>query len=202
MGEAVLVFPAGMPEGLAFRDRAKSMGLRVVGASSLERDPAESVYEAWEHLPYINDPSFDEALAEVVRRHEVSSVHAPHYTVWKHLTERLGQIAPGATLSGGMSPQDNERAYRSLTDRVAAIKAPCFWPGAPGKPAMTAAERVGLVRLVESIPGQCNAEKAIAVAEAMRHAPKGDVVEIGCWWGRSAALLVTCVQRKFGSPLL
>jgi len=195
MGEAVLVFPAGMPEGLAFSDRAKSMGLRVVGASSLERDPAESAYEAWEHLPYINDPGFDAALAEVVRRHDVSAVHAPHYIVWKHLTERLGQIAPGATLSGGMGPQDNERAYRSLTDRVAAIKAPCFWPAAPGKPAMTAAERVGLVRLVESIPGQCSAEKTIAVMEAMRHAPKGDVVEIGCWWGRSAALLVTLATR-------
>ena len=77
MGEAVLVFPAGMPEGLAFRDRAKAMGLRVVGASSLERDPAESGYEAWEHLPYVNDPGFDEALAEVVKRHGVSAIGTP-----------------------------------------------------------------------------------------------------------------------------
>ncbi|MEJ0066337.1 MAG: hypothetical protein WDM85_13730 [Caulobacteraceae bacterium] len=77
MGEAVLVFPAGMPEGLAFRDRARARGLRVVGASSLERDPAEKVYEAWERLPYVNDPGFDDAFAEVVRRHDVSAVHAP-----------------------------------------------------------------------------------------------------------------------------
>jgi len=90
MGEAVLVFPAGMPEGLAFRDRARARGLRVVGASSLERDPAENVYEAWERLPNVNDPGFDDALAEVVRRHDVSAVHAPHYIVWKHLAERLG----------------------------------------------------------------------------------------------------------------
>src|SRR5579862_9683937 len=128
MGDVVLVFPAGMPEGLAFRDRAKTQGLRVVGASSIDPDPAADAYEAWEHLPYVNDPGFDDALAAVMRRHGVSAIHAPHYIVWKHLCERLGQIAPGASLTTGQSPQDNERAYRSLRERVSAAKPPCFWP--------------------------------------------------------------------------
>jgi hypothetical protein len=190
MGEAVLIFPAGMPEGLAFRDRAKARGLRVVGASSLERDPAESAYEAWERLPYVNDPGFDEALAEVVRRHDVSAVHAPHYIVWKHLSERLGQIAPGTQLTTGQIPQDNERAYRALQQRVALLKAPCFWPALPGKLRLTPSQQAGLMRMVDAIPGMCGEGKMIAVMEAMRHAPAGDVVEIGSWWGRSAALFV------------
>ena len=197
MGEAVLVFPAGMPEGLAFRDRAKAMGLRVVGASSLDSDPAESGYEAWEHLPYVNDPGFDDALAEVVRRHQVSSVHAPHYIVWKHLAERLGQIAPGASLSCGARLQDDETAYRQLRERVAAIRSPCFWPALPGKPRLTALQNAGLLRLVDAIPGMCGEEKMVAVIEALRHAPAGDVVEIGSWWGRSAALF-TWLARHYG----
>jgi Methyltransferase domain len=197
MGEAVLVFPAGMPEGLVFRDRARARGLRVVGASSLERDPAEPTYEAWEHLPYVNDPGFDDAFAEVVRRHDVSTVHAPHYIVWKHLSERLGQIAPGARLTTGPIPQDNERAYRSLEDRAAALKAPCFWPALPGKLRLTALQQAGLMRMVDAIPGSCGEEMMVAVAEAMRHAPAGDVVEIGAWWGRSAALLVW-LARHYG----
>ena len=195
MGEAVLVFPAGLPDGLAFRDRAKAMGLTVVGASSLSRDPAESAYEAWEHLPYVNDPGFDAALAEVVRRHQVRAVHAPHYIVWKHLAERLGQIAPGARLTGGASPQDNERAYRALRERLGAARAPSFWPAMGGKPPLSVLERAGLVRLVDAIPGMCGEEKMVAVMEAMRHAPTGDVVEIGSWWGRSAALLVWLARR-------
>ena len=195
MGEAVLVFPAGMPEGLAYRDRAKAMGLRVVGASSLERDPAEGGYETWEHLPYVNDPGFDDALAEVLRRHEVNTVFAPHYIVWKHLAERIGQIAPGARLTGGAKPQDNERAYRDLRERLATMRAPCFWPAMAGKPPLTPLERAGLVRLVDAIPGMCGEEKMIAVMEALRHAPAGDVVEIGSWWGRSAALFVWLARR-------
>jgi hypothetical protein len=197
MGEAVLVFPAGMPEGLAFRDRARARGLRVVGASSLERDPAENVYEAWERLPYVNDPGFDDALAEVVRRHDVSAVHAPHYVVWKHLSERLGQIAPGARLTTGQIPQDNERAYRALRDRAAMLKAPCFWPALPGKLRLTPLQQVGLMRMVDAIPGMCGEAMMVAVMEAMRHAPAGDVVEIGSWWGRSASLLVW-LARHYG----
>jgi hypothetical protein len=190
MGEAVLVFPAGMSDGLAFRDRAKAQGLRVVGASSLERDPAESSYEAWERLPYVNDPGFDEAFAAAVRRHGVTAVHAPHYIVWKHLSERLGQIAPGASLTSGRVPQDNVRIYRALRERVGAARPPCFWPALPGKLRLTPLQLAGLVRMVDGIPGMCGEAKMVAVAEAIRHAPNGDVVEIGSWWGRSAALFV------------
>jgi hypothetical protein len=195
MGEAVLVFPAGLPDGLAYRDRARRQGLRVVGASSLDHDPAQGAYEAWEQLPYVNEPGFDAAFAEVVRKHAVTAVHAPHFIVWKHLAERLGQIAPGATLTGGQRPQDNEQAYRDLVARLDGLKAPAFWPAFPGKPPLSRLERNGLVRLVHSIPGMCGEAKMLAVVEAMRHAPAGDVVEIGSWWGRSAALLVWLARR-------
>jgi len=195
MGEAVLVFPAGMPEGLAFRDRAKARGLRVVGASSLEHDPAEGTYEAWERLPYVNDPGFDDALAELVRRHGVSAIHTPHFVVWRHLSEHLAQIAPGAELSGADKPEDSERAYRELRDRVAATRAPAFWPALPPKQPLSLVERAGLVRLASTIPGMCGEAKMVALMEAMRHAPNGDIVEIGSWWGKSAALLVLLGRR-------
>jgi hypothetical protein len=195
MGEAVLVFPAGTPDGLAFRDRARRQGLRVVGASSLDHDPAEGGYEAWEHLPYVDAPEFDAAFAAVVKKHDVTAVHAPHFIVWKHLTERLGQIAPGATLTGGQRPQDNAQAYRDLTARLATLKTPAFWTTFAGKPPLSRTERAGLVRLIHSIPGMCGEEKMLAVIEAMRHAPEGDVVEVGSWWGRSAALLVWLARR-------
>lgn len=202
MGEAVLVFPAGMPEGLAYRERAEAMGLKVIGASSLERDPAQDAYEAWERLPYVNDPGFDEALAEVVRRHGVSAIHTPHFVVWRHLADHLAQIAPGAELSGADKPQDSERAYRALRERVAAARAPAFWPAMPPKPPLSLVERAGLVRLVDTIPGMCGEAKMHAIIEALRHAPAGDIVEIGSWWGRSAALLVLLARRYEIGPVL
>ncbi|MFI4965120.1 MAG: class I SAM-dependent methyltransferase [Caulobacterales bacterium] len=188
--EAVLIFPAGMPDGLAFRDRARALGLRVIGASSVEGDPARDQYEAWEDLPYVSDPAFDAALGALMRRHDVSAVHAPHFVVWTHLSERLADIAPEARLSGADLPQDHERAYRALRERVAADRPPAFQPAFPPKAPLGPLEKAGLLRLMNTIPGMCGEEKALAVVEMMRHAPAGDIVEIGSWWGRSASLLV------------
>ena len=192
---AVLVFPGGMAEGLAFKDRAKAMGLRVVGASSLERDPAEAAYEAWEKLPYVNEPGFDAALTELVQRHGVGAIHTPHFVVWRHLSEHMDQIAPGAELSCAERPEECEQAYRALRERMAHAKAPSFWPAFPPKPPLSLVERTGLVRLIDTIPGMCSEAKMQAVIEVLRHAPDGDIVEIGSWWGRSAALMVWLAHR-------
>jgi hypothetical protein len=202
MAEAVLVFPAGMPEGLAFRDRAKALGLRVIGASSLDSDPAEGAYEAWERLPFINDPGFDAALAEVLRRHAVAQVHTPHFVVRRHLLKRLAEIAPGARLTSSESIAESEGLYRELRERIAAAKPPSFWPAFPPRPALPPVARVGLIRLVETIPGMCGEEKMHAVMEIMRHAPSGDIVEIGSWRGRSAALFVWLANRYEVGPML
>ena len=103
---------------------------------------------------------------------------------------------------GGQRPYEAERAYRALRERATTLKGPCFWPARPGKPALTALERAGLMRLVDGIPGMCGEAKMAAVMAAMRHAPAGDVVEIGAWWGRSAALLVWLARRYDVGPVL
>lgn len=192
---AVLIFPAGMPNALAFRDRAKARGLRVIGASSVADDPARGEYEVWEDLPYVSDPAFESALIDLMRRHGVDKIHAPHFVVWTHLERRLGEIAPGAELSGEDHPQDYERAYRALQSRMNEAATPVFRPAFPPQPALGLIEKAGLIRLMNTIPGMCAEEKALALIEVMRHAPKGDVVEIGSWWGRSAALFAWLAGR-------
>jgi hypothetical protein len=194
-GATVLIFPAGMPDACAFRDRARARGLRVIGASSVPNDPARGEYEFWEELPYVSDPAFDDALVDVMGRHGVSAIHAPHFVVWSHLDERLPEIAPAVQLSGEDRPQDHERAYRALQSRMAAAAPVRFEPAFPPQPPLSLLERTGLMRLMTTIPGMCAEEKALAVMEVMRHAPKGDVVEIGSWWGRSAALFVWLAGR-------
>jgi hypothetical protein len=84
---------------------------------------------------------------------------------------------------------------RSLAERVALIRPPCFWPALPGKRRLSEIERAGLIRLTDSIPGDCGDEKTVALMEAMRHAPAGDVIDIGSGCGRTAALLVWLARR-------
>jgi SAM-dependent methyltransferase len=94
-----------------------------------------------------------------------------------------------------LGPPDPAEAYRALRERVAAARAPAFWPAVPPKPRLSLAERAGLVRIVETIPGACGEMEMSAVIEAMRHAPDGDVVEIGVGAGRAAALFAWLAGR-------
>lgn len=188
MTETTLIFPAGMPDGLAHRERTQAAGRRVVGASSVPDDPARAVYAEWAALPYVSDPGFDAAFVSLVRQYDVTEVHTPHAVVWRYLSEHLSRLAPGARLLGELRPEDHERAYRSLRARVAAAQPGPFAAIPTERPSLSLLERAGLVRLVSTIPGMCAEEKMHAVIEVMRRAPAGDIVEIGSWWGRSAAL--------------
>jgi SAM-dependent methyltransferase len=84
---------------------------------------------------------------------------------------------------------------RPLAERVARIRPPSFWPAMAGKRPLSEIERAGLIRLADSIPGVCSDEKMVALMEAMRHAPVGDVIDIGSGCGRTAAVLVWLARR-------
>src|SRR5260221_3408208 len=115
--------------------------------------------------------------------------------MWKHLSDRVGQIGPDAGHVGGEGPQDDERTYSALLERMSSARTPAFWPATPGRRPLSVVERAGLVRLASTVPGACDEAKMAGVIEAFRHAPAGDVVEIGSWWGRSAALFTLLAQR-------
>ncbi|HEX3406827.1 MAG TPA: hypothetical protein VHS81_06295 [Caulobacteraceae bacterium] len=91
---------------------------------------------------------------------------------------------------------------RTLAERVAAIRPPCFWPAMAGKRPLSEIERAGLIRLADSIPGDCSDAKMVALMEAMRHAPGGDVIDIGSGCGRTAAVLVWLARRYAIGPVL
>lgn len=198
VSDSVLVFPAGLPDALDYQSRAKALGQKVVGASSLAFDQAKARYEDWETLPFVHEDGFDDALVETVRRRGVGAIYTSHFIIWNYLSERLPQIAPETRLIGGECLLDGEVVYRSLRERLDADtlgEEPFFGAALPARPPLTRAERAGLVRLVGTIGGMCSEEKVLALIDALRHAPDGDVVEIGSWWGRSAAALAWLANR-------
>jgi hypothetical protein len=203
MHETTLIFPAGMPGAQRAHAEARTRGA-VIGSSSLEFDPARAEYESWEFLPYITDPCFDRTLTDVIRRRGVTAIYTPHFAAMMVLRERLATIAPGVRLLEGETIYDQQAAYRKLRLRLGeiALEGPTApsWPGA--KAALGETERTGLLRLIDTIPGMCSEEKMLALIDIARSCPSGDIVEIGSWWGRSAALLNWLGRRyEIGSTL-
>jgi hypothetical protein len=196
MGTTALIFPAGQPGAEEGRIQALAEGRKVVGASSLAADPARRAYDTWEWLPYVSDPAFEGALAALVRKHEIGLIDTQHYVVFNHLEARLGEIAPGVELRGGSTLFDHEKTYRALQARIAVTgRTPFYAPALPPKPDLSDIVRAGLFRQAETISGMSSEEKLLALVDILRCAPAGDIVEIGTWWGKSAAVFVMLAHR-------
>lgn len=192
MTDTVLVFPAGLPDALKYRAEAAARGQRVIGASSLGFDPASPVYAAWEYLPYVHEDGFADALEAVIRRQAVASIFAPHEVVSSVIAKVAQQRFPQVKVVGASPMLAKEREYRTLHGKAETLASRPDWltMDGPGRPRLSGACLSGLLRTVDHIAGMTDDDKIAAVIEVFRYLPQGDIVEIGSWWGRSAALMV------------
>lgn len=200
----ILVFPAGLPDALRFRAEAEARGDTVIGASSLAFDAAQKSYAHWDFLPFVHDEGFGPALREIIARRNIDAIYAPHEVVAGRLADIMPDVAPKARLIEASPMRDKERAYRALRQAAETQRTEDWFAASPypAKPRLSPVQAAGLTRLVDTIPGMCDGEKIAVVMEAMRHAPAGDIVEIGSWWGRSAALF-NWLGRHYGvGPML
>lgn len=200
----ILVFPSGMPRSLEFARRAIAEGHEIVGASSIPNDPSRDRYPRWAWLPMVTDDGFHAALDQVLRDHGIASIYTPNSVVWHHLQATLPGLHPGVRLVNE-APLDTElapyRAAAAFAADVLASSLPIPHPGTPADPCDELAART-IFRHAETIPGMCDHEKIRALFEVFRSLPKGDVVEIGTAWGKSAFVL-HALARRFGvGPLL
>ena len=199
----LLIIPAGYGDGPEVAAHATMRGMTVIGASSVANDPAADACEGFIALPHVTDPAFDLRLAEAVAAHGIGQVHASHFAVWHHLRRALPAIAPGVGLTRGRSNFDLQDEYQALLRRVAeAPPIPELAASPASRPAPGPAEAAGYLRAAMSIPGESYEAKLLALMEAARRAPAGDIVEIGCLFGRTAALLAMMNSRyRLGSLL-
>lgn len=196
MNKTILIFPAGMPLALSFLKKMQGDTCVVVGASSLAHDPIRTEYTAWTKLPYVHHDEFDAALAQAIQKFSITDIFTPHPVIWDYLSRSLGEIAPSISLVNA-SPVNAElevfrgaqRRARDLLNHsltLASVSTP--------NPDLNQLKIASLYRHVEGIPGMCDHEKLRALYEVARHCPKGDVVEIGTWWGKSAFVLLRLAQ--------
>ena len=188
---SVLVFPAGMPDALTWARHTSNTGVRIVGASSLEHDPARQSYPEWTSLPWIGDCGFATALSRCLSERRIDTVFTPHAVVWSVLRELLPRISPQVSLEPAEPWADDLADYRAYRDVAARFTQPGLSLAADGDPAasMSPPKLAALVRMFQSVPGQCDDAKLGGLVAIFRHMPAGDIVEIGTLWGRSAVAL-------------
>jgi len=191
-----LIFPAGMPRSLDYLERCKREGQPVIGSSSLAYDISRDKYPAWSYLPYITEPEFNDALRDAISEHDIGGIYTPNPVAWSYLNRALKDINPNISLVNEWPVSDELSGYRAATSHASQLleQPLALASSLVAKPTISQLEIATLFRHGNVIPGMCDDEKISALCEIARFTTKGDVVEIGSWWGKSAFILARLAQ--------
>lgn len=191
-----LIFPCGMPKAIEYTQNYERESGALIGASSILSDPSKKHYDRWEYLPFITDNSFPSALEQLIKQHNITRVFCPHQVVWFYLNQHLDEIAPQAKLVN-TSPLESTllplKSALTMANTVFGFHDLQFTGRC--QEALTQTEKASLYKNFLSIPGECDLEKLNGFYQTMLRAPKGDIVEIGSLWGRSAYALSFLARR-------
>ena len=181
-----------MSDALTFIEQARIFGATVVGASSLMHDPNATRCDFWLRLPRVDEAGFAESLSEAVTAHGIDGIFCPNNVVHGVIDTMIREGIITARLLALPFHQEIAR-YNNLKLRaetsLSLANAICDEARSVA-PLNVAA----WLHYTDAIMGQSGEAKLAALIGAMASAPRGDVVEIGAYFGKSAAWL-TLIAR-------
>lgn len=189
-----------MPEALSYAREAINRGERIVASSSVAYDESAKHYPVWEFLPSVYEQEFLEAFQSLVVRHHITRIYCPnnfaHFTLLRLREEGKLQLP-----LIGMPPllEQTEATRRRMNEAREVAKFIRQWNGRDTLPDFRIAT---ILRQAELTYGESSPSKLIAMMAIFANLPQGDVVEIGCFLGKTAVVLTMLAQEfKIGAVL-
>lgn len=165
----ILVFPSSVDISLTFAQSNRENYTRIIGASSVDDDPHAQFFDHWERVPYIHEGDFSEKLKKLIKTHDIKEIYTPHAPSYLRLEEILCNL--GDVILKGESPYDKQmQLVRNALNEDSLFLA-------------------SLIRHANTIYGECSAAKIRTLFRVFNQTPRGDVVEIGTFFGKSAYVL-------------
>lgn len=190
----LLVFPLDLDETKPVIRIAHALGIQIIAASSAMSGPDSRMIDHFIHLPFVTEPAFNTALRKAIGDYGITTVFAPHQGVWRHLetlliTEpqnfrfELCQPDPFTATWQQFSSHEEWAANAILSqipEQIGAISI---------RPPLSQSRHAAIHRQFLNTPGQCDETKLLALCDIARLLPAGDMLEVGCLYGRSALAL-------------
>lgn len=189
-----LIFPSSMQASQIYNLEAKARGEKTIGSSSLELDDTAQHYQAWLKLPYINDTDFVEELKRVIKNYAIEKIYTPHVIVYRFISDLVAKHQISVCMAN-QSPMDQQNYfYQQLLAKADNIKN--TFENEHVQSTLSRYFIAAILRESALIYGESSEEKIVAMLRIFASAVKGDVVEIGCAWGRSVYVLV-CLNHYY-----
>lgn len=190
----LLIFPLDMDSADPFIRVATALGIEIIGASSVMADQGDRAVSQFIRLPFVTDPAFDQALREAISKHGITTIFAPHQVVWRHL-DTLLHLAPDnysfdLCKPGPFSATWQLFSHHEVWAEAARLSILPEWIGGSAlRPPLSRSCYAALHRQFRNTPGDTDEGKLQALCDIARLLPPGDMLEIGCLYGRSAFAL-------------
>ncbi|MET0065284.1 MAG: class I SAM-dependent methyltransferase [Candidatus Thiodiazotropha sp.] len=190
----LLIFPIDIDAGQRLAAEVRALGIPLVGASSIPRTRPDPLLGEIRRLPFVTEAPFAEQFRRLIEGEHITHVYTHHQGVWTQLRSlqqdnpdrySFTLVQPDPYTRDWLTIADSlewaerllrERFTDSLSDIAAEVPAP------PLKRNMLA----GLHQQFLRIPGQCDLSKLHILIHIAPLLPRGDLVEIGSLYGRSA----------------
>ena len=201
----LLIFPLDLDDAEPFIRIATALGVEVIGASSAMTGPGDRAVNHFIRLPFVTSPAFNLALRDAICQYGITTIFAPHQGVWRHL-DTLLRMSPDDycfklcrpdpfTATAQLYSRHEEWAVDALHSVMPERIGVC-----PVRTPLSRGSYAALHRLFFGTPGQCDENKLQALSDIVRLLPPGDMLEVGCLYGRSAvALGYLAGQHRIGS---
>ncbi len=196
----LLIFPLDLDSADAFIRVSAALGVEIIGASSAMTGPGGRAVNHFIRLPFVTDPAFDPALREALREYGITTIFAPHQVVWRHL-DTLLRTAPDSYRFDLCKPDPLTATWQIFSlheDWAAAAQfstAPVWIGGSAIRPPLSRSCYAALHRQFLNTPGDSDEGKLHALCDIVRLLPPGDLLEVGCLYGRSAFALGYLASR-------
>lgn len=183
----ILTFPSTVEASIAFLVEAKKWGQKVIGASSVENDSNKTKFDAWEKLPYIHESEFLDALKQIISNHGITSIYTPHAPSFFKIQSILSEINNIELI--GISPYEYQMEIVNSSRKLAADSLYTIQKLSEQIQPIREDFLASLLKYALPMYGECSKEKILALCAIFANAPKGDVVEIGTFFGKSFYVL-------------
>lgn len=171
------------------------LGIRVLGATSVQTQATIAEVDVMLHLPYVGAADFESRLMEVIEKYSIDLIWTPHHAVWSYL-KTISETNPrlNKALCGGHPFVYNWALFEASSKWGSSMYCDSFIDqvvlnNSSVRPPLSITAYSSIHRGFLRIPGESDVEKLYTLCTIFRDAPDGDVVEIGSLYGRSAYAL-------------
>lgn len=193
MRQVTLVFPSSMSAALSYSEKARQRGEQVIAASSVKADETAKLYDQWIFLPSIYEADFLEAFSCAIKEHGITHFFTPHAVIYSAVERMIREQSLPIVIAESSPIETLNAHYRDVLQRAG--DAISFASAIDDSFNLSTVAMASLLHHAGQIYGQTSESKIAAMAGVFASAPKGDVIEIGSAWGRSAFVLSFLAQH-------